>query len=631
MRALHKMLAVQDDSALIALASQGLFRQARARFSKLGVVKKIEESSDCAVLNIEAQRVTIDSDGPGKARCDCSATGICRHILMAVLYLRDNIQQDKSLDEPSAYKEIVVLTIEEIEAFAGADWPQALRLAAASQDILPEGEGASCVVHLPDAPGAVTFVAGGGLRRAIFKGPDGWRKRFVAAAALVLCGHNIPIVKAAGAQVDPELLQQAGEAVRNGLQHGLRGDPQLAQDRFFDLALSARADAAPRLAALLRGAANHAGLLATRDPKSDPSAYLAELSECYAIIRALQHTPDDPLLTGQIRRSYLETEPFDISILGTGKWRTPSGARGLTIYGWDGERFLSSGPARAAGADPTFSPERAYDQQWWQGFTPSRMAGHILHLPAPRLSIDGVLPGQTKFLPNPPLLQLDNLPFHDDWQSMKADVAIRQVIGLRAATHTTPVLIRFASAGPVRFNQIEQRNYLEVFDKMGRCMALQIPDRECGQVIYEMQHKLKGALVKVVPEGDGLSFSLISLYFGTSLQVWNVTLDGIPKALGEGGVLNTLRTGARRLKLFTPSRSCPNRVTAFADQALQALGDGYCTPADTGKKTALIQKAEALGLSRIAQNLSEMESGDSIAVLELGWKLVLIRRAAQLH
>ncbi|WP_108820594.1 SWIM zinc finger family protein [Pseudovibrio sp. Alg231-02] len=631
MSTFHETLLAQDDKALVAIASPGLLRRAKAGLTKPDTIENVEVTAESAVLQIESYQVELDKGGPAKAQCGCSATGVCKHILMAVLHLRGTIEPETSADKISAYSEISKLSLDEIERFAGGDWPQALRIAALSKGAVPTSNDNSCVVRLQAASGPVTFLAGGGLRAAMFKGTEGRRKRTVAAAALVLCKHDLPDVEEVQAQVDPKLLENAGAAVCSALQHGLKGNPLLAQDRLNDLAISARADAVPRLAAMLRGAAMHAGQLATHAPNADPVVYLTELSACYALIRALVIAPDDPLLTGQLRRDYQPAEPFELAILGVSKWRTPAGARGLTIYGWDGERFLSSGPARAAGSDITFSIDKAFEQSWWQGLAPSQMPGKVLHFREPRISEDGILPRQLQVAPDPNPLRLESLPFFADWQRMRADLVRRMGIGLRMMYRPEPSLIWFASATAPYFDEINQCYKVDVHDAEGHELKLNVPDKQVGQLLCNWQHNIQGALIEGVPEGEGVFFRLISLYAKAPFEIWNVTAEGPPEAWTKITNWQKFRGQVHKVMRSTQRPLFSNQLSAFSFETLQALCDGFSAPEDAKKFAELVQKAEELGLTNLARTLSQVELQDRQAVLKLCWKVVLIRRAALLN
>lgn len=628
MSALGQMLAGLDDEALAGLASPGVLRRAKGALGKPDAAETLEREDNSARLRIEAQQVTIAQDGPAKAQCDCPATGICRHVLMAVLHLRATAPAPTSGQAPGAREEIEALSLEEIRAFAGADWPHAIRIARISRSATPEPGESSCVLHLNEAPGPVTFLTGGGLRKALFKGPEGRRKRFVAAAALVIAGLRPDPEEDSTDRIDPELLKTARAAVIRALTHGLKGDPLLAQDALFDIAISARADAAPRLAALLRAAARKAAGLAARDPDADPVDFLAELAECHALIRALQTAPDDLLLAGQLRRNFQIGAAMDLAVLGVAMWRNPSGARGLTIHGWDGQRFVSSGPARAAGQDPGFSPRQAYRQPWWRGLSANRMAGHWLHLPEPRLSPDGVLGGQLEARRAQAALRLEDLPLHEHWPDLRADLASRQGIGLRATGRALPALIRLTTIAPPRFDEIEQMDLLDVADGTGHSLTLTIPQDGCAQRLHERQHHGLCALIEAVPKDEEMQYRLLSVLVGDPVEIWNVTLDTAPASLSRSTALDKMRIKARRFMTKPPQPPVPSAVTRFAEFALQALCDRVQSPVSDNRLKSLTNQAHALGLARVAAQMDPFDPQDNEAALCLCWTILLIRRAA---
>ncbi|MEO1309241.1 MAG: hypothetical protein AAFV38_15450, partial [Pseudomonadota bacterium] len=161
------------------------------------------------------------------------------------------------------------------------------------------------------------------------------------------------------------------------------GDTLLAEERLFDLAISARAQAAPRLTGLLR-------LLAkiTRQGRDNHFSYsddrfLANAALAYALAQALEASPQDPQLTGVLRRTYHEQDSLRLLLLGAVRWRSETGARGTRIhaYATDAKCWYSTGQARGAGADPTFQPESTYHAPLWaSGGTVNKMIGSALDL-----------------------------------------------------------------------------------------------------------------------------------------------------------------------------------------------------------------------------------------------------------
>ena len=181
---LDAMLATHDEAALTALASVGLMRRA-GRDLEAGKAEVQTRDAGAAVVIADGQTVHIDGKGPAKASCTCPATGVCRHILLAVLVLRS--EGDGPAAEPvqSAAEELSALDEASVRKFAGADWDKALTHARLSAELSPEHQGQNLLVPLADTDHPVVFLAGQGLAGAVFKGAKSARRRAVAAAALV--------------------------------------------------------------------------------------------------------------------------------------------------------------------------------------------------------------------------------------------------------------------------------------------------------------------------------------------------------------------------------------------------------------------------------------------------------------
>src|ERR1700730_5526767 len=90
-------LAAIDDDTLAALANKGLVRRAR---------KDIEKSPP-RVIAADEQTVSLEVVGcttrvtnpPGKSTCSC-ASGICRHILGAIIFLRESAAPAGAAEPP---------------------------------------------------------------------------------------------------------------------------------------------------------------------------------------------------------------------------------------------------------------------------------------------------------------------------------------------------------------------------------------------------------------------------------------------------------------------------------------------------------------------------------------------------
>jgi hypothetical protein len=179
---LESVIATHNDAALEALASRGLVRRAH-RDVAAGRAELGEVGDSTARIIAGGHDVDIDERGPAHARCSCPAEGVCRHILIAVLALREHLDADETPDDvPSAKEELCALSQAALKKFAGADWDKALTIMADGEAVEIGEEGRNLSLHFSELDVSVTFIAGQGVREAVFKGPKTRRRLFTAVA-----------------------------------------------------------------------------------------------------------------------------------------------------------------------------------------------------------------------------------------------------------------------------------------------------------------------------------------------------------------------------------------------------------------------------------------------------------------
>ena len=108
------VLRGMDDDALAQLANTGLVRRARKDLTSAGPRLLVEGES--AFVETGGQRVTLAAL-PADCRCDCPAAGICRHVLGALIFLRENAPH--AAPSASAREELRALDEAAVEAWAG--------------------------------------------------------------------------------------------------------------------------------------------------------------------------------------------------------------------------------------------------------------------------------------------------------------------------------------------------------------------------------------------------------------------------------------------------------------------------------------------------------------------------------
>ena len=615
---LDAMLVAHDPAALEALANRGLVRRAtRDAEARTAVVKA--RDAQAATVEVGGFDVRLTGDGPKPSDCPCPATGICRHVLTAILILR--AETGGHLPTTSAQADLLALDTDAIAKFAGADLSAAHVLATTGPIVNQTGE--ILRVEFADFKDPVQFIPGKALKDAVFKGPKS-RARLVKAAAVLAVKRAAgqPVTTPKDAQTDPEgvstaLLDDISKGLERLVSATLRGGAASATDQMFDLAISARAQAAPRLTGLLRSLVTQSQHASTRHISFEPERFLAEAAEARALVAALQSTPWDLALLGSLQRKYEPAQALTFWALGAQSWHAPSGARGLRVFGFDPEagHWISAGQARAAGADPSFSPNRAYELSLFGSGTVKAQIGHRITLPSPRISSDlqlanGVM-GQ-----NAGRLSLNDLSdagvLKTTWSQAQADLDKRHTSGLRARRQPQPLLIAPQRIEMAGFDDIAQTFALALTDDDGARATLIVPadDAPLATWILHAGGALKAMLcVRLQTRSfPGLVLAPVAV-FGQDKQglaITNLSLDPLP---GTKGAFKSLLDRWRGPdKLIRPAQ---DPITALADAVLRHLVDGLVGGQKDSRR--LQARLDAAGLALLSAAVGRFQQAPTAA------------------
>lgn len=593
---LAKAMQAFDEQALATLANPGLLRRAQRDLEGGKVVLEASEG-DNARLAVDGQAVQIGPAGPVAGSCDCAAAGVCRHLLGAVLLLRGLSADDgagEAVEEADAVESapqdpqaiIAAIALEDARRFTGRPgWRAALELLAEAESVAAGDT--SVAVRFAGLDEPVLILRGQGMDGIVSGASKAKKKAYHAAALLAARRHfgmadegleesaDAPSAAAATSAPDPEFLARVERALVDCTQLGFNLAPVPLEESLFELSVSSRADAMPRLASLLRAIAAQMRLRRQRSFAFDADQMLELVGIAHALCRAVAHcdpgSPQFAALAGAVRRSYQPLGEIDLLGCGAEIWRTGSGARGATAYFLDEEsgRFYSVSHARGAGQDPLFDPRAAYrDQAMWQAGALERLAHARIALTGAGAADDGRLSVgkdvrariiESGVLPSP------NSPHvHADWEGLR--VALAQDFGLGLAATGLPqmALLHPADSARPSFDDLAQRLIWPLRDTEGRWLALTIDhDEHNGTALERLEEQLaKGwrgnLLAKVSTEGEGLSLSPVTL-FGDGEPV-NLTVPPTRFAVGKPrdmrSWLQRLRPDpGRNLQFVQPSAS----------------------------------------------------------------------------
>ncbi|HWK45059.1 MAG TPA: SWIM zinc finger family protein [Stellaceae bacterium] len=650
-------LDMWDDATLEAATSRGMVRRAR-RDLETGTAQVSRHDHREAIVEMADAVVTVRHGGLDETTCTCPSSEVCRHVIGALLLLRDrpsskearastpssdNVERFADTPSPAPDPVAEILAFSEKELI-GAFGRALLSRAGESAERLGEPRitvsGSSCIVEFEGHP-EVRYLAGLGIAGMICKASAAEARILRAQTLLAIRGaHGLdhPRGEASRDVADHDkadtpsaLLDIAHDLLIEWARLGLAAAPEALEDRLFDAAVATRAGGLFRLSAALRRLSEDVRRRRERDVEFEALVSLRAASRCFALIEALRRSPSDTALRGYARETF---EPIgDITLVGCGVevWKTPSGARGATahFYAPEQRRWFTASLARANGQDPSFVPELAIEQEPVWGSILAKLARSEIRLrgaaasPSGRLSLSR----DTEARLVPARYQRETEARWEnsfsDWAEL--DAFVRQVFApsLRGGRRNAEIVILApARIGHPTFDEIAQELIVPVFDRRGKRIDLVVENVSHRQNrIRAMEASLRGKLPEAIFTTLAIRGETVGLFpyafvgHGTStlfsLDRRHEFVEEKKHSSLKDRILGRSLVGTRiaRPPPTASVRASTERILHIAlDQVLGLceLGGRMHDPGSTAKIAALGDRMDGIGLHPVASLLTQI-------------------------
>ena len=504
-----------DQDSLATFANAGLVRRA-LKDVDADKVSLQEEQPDQLLIQSDGQQVCLSATGLNQAQCSCPATGACKHIVAAVLWLQQNQNSASTTVESSSTEETLNSVIEEapsaIDVLAemlALDLDQIAKKIgkAASKKAVQwvrqwQQHSLSIVteayrirVQLPELNEQVSYLAGAGFAGMLSDAEKDQPALHLAALSLVQLQYgkawqqlelsdqeNPALLSESERQFILELQQDLTQLLQQGLAH----ISSMTARQLHLLNVSARSEGLPRLAGMLRQLSGQVSALVRRDEHANERESLCYIVQMLSYLHQLQHSQAEHLikLRGHLRQHYQQdSEQAELELLPLGAtwWHTQGGARGLSLYFWETrqQHQIDVTIARAQGQDPAFDRYRAWGQHSiWQHTAESLMQRHI-RLLQPRFSEQGRLSSSGSSQAHTQLAQLSLAEYQaifeqaafQDWQQLQQhwQTQMQSVEGL-----AQQVLLKIARCDSPQVDEIEQCLWWSVYDAADNVLLLRL-------------------------------------------------------------------------------------------------------------------------------------------------------------
>jgi hypothetical protein len=661
LRSLRTIVRTLDDDALAALANKGLLRRAQ----------KDLEGAQPAIVAAEADFLTIQivdatvevPELPAKSKCTCPATGVCRHILAALVWLRDapelaafdaplqgelfktggdssvtrSVSEGAPQTTASPADVFAGLTDEELQKWAGrALFKKALKALAATPNV-EINAGQTLVVRFPTRNLTCRWIPSGGLLGMVCSCQAETVCEHVVTAVLA---YQVSLGKRAVAheqrlleessgspRTRAEVLEGVGSVLREMVALGFARLSVSTAERLTTLAISAHGVDLPRLKAMLAGLGAEIQLALRRDAQASTPAILWQAARIEALRTALSAAPL-PALVGEHRTSYHEVGQLTLAGLGAQHWRSKGGYHGITLYFWDesAKGWATWTDARPAG-QAGFHPVGRYRAEGpWSGCeSPQQASRSIVRLSGAYRNAQGRISGRPGMRglvtgPTPLRTACEKGPgIVVKWSDLAARV--RKLFGGGLAdrgSNLDLVVVAPTSWGPSHYDTLRQELTRPIVDEAGRILELWLPFTPESAPAVELVEKhdpaqtwgIFGSLRLIAGR---VRLQPISLFVAD--KPLHVNLDQAPAAPAENPKSVAAEIDEEVLQdeeevlpqLAAGTATALSRLLVTAQAELEAFADnGLLARRDLELLSAIAKRLDALGLAACARPLARL-------------------------
>ncbi|CAN1211693.1 SWIM zinc finger family protein [Tumidithrix helvetica PCC 7403] len=526
LKQLQQKLLQFDDSALEAIANKGLLRRAKKDLQQGEVPVIASETPTAIKMRVADAEVTMPEQGITKASCTCPAVDVCRHILIASLWLAETARSDateftenseagserdsietpdrtaENLPNPTGKsEELLGYRHEDLVKWAGRKTVQAARELVGIDFPIEIEEAVPISIRLHRQNVVCRYFPNMGLEGMVCSCKSRQVCRHLVAAVLSYQqSHGIAIATSETSSTSlqaasgsprsrSQVLVAAMQLLRECVNVGLCHLSEAIQQRFTTLAVSATGVNLPRLSLMLRSIADELQLSRDRDVKADETRLFLTAARTYALCEALlngfsQKQEPRADLIGWHRTQYEEVGTLDLAGLGAYDWVTKSGYAGLTVLFWDlaAKQWCCWSEARPTFQGTGFNPQVRYRQpSAWEGLsTPEQASQTQFKLMAAKRNRLNRLSSSSKTRAigiaavDPTQIDFADRLFHS-WSALRSYAATTVRSGLSEYDLLREiVVIRPRVWGEKGFDEMEQMFTWLVADEDGQLLPLQV-------------------------------------------------------------------------------------------------------------------------------------------------------------
>ncbi|WFD09719.1 hypothetical protein [Tepidibacter hydrothermalis] len=345
-----------DEVYLIDAANKGLYKRALKEIDK-GIEVDVEFQDNKVICKLSDETTCELTDEILNYKCRCSSRSICKHVLISILYIKQNIDsifgqeivpEGNEDEQPKDFSWVLNYSIEDIKKeMSSKNFKDIIFRLNFGRDIEIKEEN-FLVVDFKDSNIRVRFTQNSSIDKSTCTCK---KKEFcVHRAEAIICYKlykNILDMNDINEAVDVKISKEALDEVKNLIEEitilGLAKIPESIINRIEATAVLCHSADLPRLEKLLRSLSSHLIKYFNKQASFSKRAVIKLMTRIYIIAQTILKCNSKALcqdLIGEHKTSYTEISLIELVGMGAKAWKSDSGYEGITYYFFNEKRKL---------------------------------------------------------------------------------------------------------------------------------------------------------------------------------------------------------------------------------------------------------------------------------------------------
>lgn len=493
-------ISLCSEDYLIHHANKGLYKRAIKEIEQ-GVTVQYEITDEHVIGTLSDGTVCRMMGRIDAFDCSCPSDKICKHVLIAILYHKQNKRTEgESGEQRSDFSWLLTLSTDEIARQFSLSQIEEVLFRLPYEEEIRCTEKQFLTIRLQEQRVDVIFEEEADMSRTVCncRAKDACVHRLEALLRYRALHHihDLPD-RTADVSIPHDLVAECRQLIEEIMNLGLTRLPERIVSRLESTAIAAHNGQLPAIERSLRGLQGELALFFARHARFSPGVFLDRLTQAYMSLVALEQDvsiTQKQQIIGQFKSVYHMIPRLELYALGANPWETRSGYRGITYYFYAPKKqqiytYTDSRPVYYEKAQFRFEDQYRKKMDWSSGMTMQELSRSHVLLHRGKVNRERRLSGNEETTVQPrtrlPIEDIDLGPYLiTDWEAITREPDV----SLFSERQALILVLCVAKIGDVRFDTVHQNLILSAEDRHGHVLDVALAySKDTASSIWQLE------------------------------------------------------------------------------------------------------------------------------------------------